>query len=261
MMPELDGYGTLNILSKNAKTAGIPFIYLTAKAEKDDFRKGMSLGADDYITKPFDDVMLLQTIEAKLRKYDRLKAASGQPGISTLEHFINEAKASESIQALSENREIRHFRKKDPIFDEGETPRWLFQVEKGKVKIFKTAEDGRELILRIAGPGEFVGYLALLQDAPYTEGATALEDAEVRLVPKSDFQTLVYGNRDVMARFIKMLASHIATQEEQLLQLAYNSVRKRVATALAELSAQEQGTIRMFRKHLSAPWPNSKTRD
>lgn len=252
MMPELDGYGTLNILSKNAKTAGIPFIYLTAKAEKDDFRKGMSLGADDYITKPFDDVMLLQTIEAKLRKYDRLKAASGQPGISTLEHFINEAKASESIQALSENREIRHFRKKDPIFDEGETPRWLFQVEKGKVKIFKTAEDGRELILRIAGPGEFVGYLALLQDSPYTEGATALEDAEVRLVPKSDFQTLVYGNRDVMARFIKMLASHIATQEEQLLQLAYNSVRKRVATALAELSAQEQGTIRMFREDLAA---------
>ncbi|HET7180271.1 MAG TPA: response regulator, partial [Chryseosolibacter sp.] len=52
MMPELDGYGVLHILNKNPETAGIPFIFLTAKADKSDFREGMNLGADDYITKP-----------------------------------------------------------------------------------------------------------------------------------------------------------------------------------------------------------------
>src|SRR5690349_6376579 len=68
MMPELDGYGVLHILSKKDETAGIPFIFLTAKTEKTDIRKGMNLGADDYLTKPFDDTDLLNAIEARLRK-------------------------------------------------------------------------------------------------------------------------------------------------------------------------------------------------
>ena len=63
MMPELDGYGVLHILSKNEDTARIPFIFLTAKTEKSDIRKGMNLGADDYLTKPFDDTDLLNAIE------------------------------------------------------------------------------------------------------------------------------------------------------------------------------------------------------
>ena len=250
MMPDLDGYGTLTILNKNPKTSDIPFIYLTAKAEKDDFRKGMSMGADDYITKPFDDTALLNTIEARLRKYERLKAVS--TGMPALEYFINEARANESIKLLSENRELRHFRKKDMIFGEGDTPRWLYFIEKGKIKVFKTAEDGREFIVRIAEAGEFLGYLALLQEKPYTESAAVLEDADLRFIPKSDFLSLVYGNRDVMARFIKMLAGHVANQEQQLLDLAYNSVRKRVATALVELADPVTGTIKMFRDDLAA---------
>ena len=60
MMPELDGYGVLRIVGSQPKTADIPFIFLTAKTEREDFRKGMGLGADDYITKPFDDVELIE---------------------------------------------------------------------------------------------------------------------------------------------------------------------------------------------------------
>ena len=63
MMPELDGFGVLKILNRNTHTNDIPFIFLTAKAEKSDFRKGMGLGADDYITKPFDDTELLEAVE------------------------------------------------------------------------------------------------------------------------------------------------------------------------------------------------------
>src|SRR6187200_3409183 len=68
MMPELDGYGVLHILSKKEETARIPFIFLTAKTEKTDIRKGMTMGADDYLTKPFDDTDLLNAIETRLRK-------------------------------------------------------------------------------------------------------------------------------------------------------------------------------------------------
>lgn len=74
MMPELDGFGVLHIISRNQRTADVPFIFLTAKAERDDFRRGMSLGADDYITKPFDETVLLQTIETRLKKSERLNA-------------------------------------------------------------------------------------------------------------------------------------------------------------------------------------------
>lgn len=68
MMPGLDGYGVLHILSKKPETASIPFIFLTAKAEKDDVRKGMNLGADDYLTKPFEEMELLNAVESRLRK-------------------------------------------------------------------------------------------------------------------------------------------------------------------------------------------------
>src|SRR4051812_3570996 len=59
MMPELDGYGVLYLLAKKPETSAIPFIFLTAKAERTDIRKGMEMGADDYLTKPFDDMELL----------------------------------------------------------------------------------------------------------------------------------------------------------------------------------------------------------
>ena len=251
MMPELDGYGVLHILSRQSTTADIPFIFLTAKAEKDDFRRGMSLGADDYVTKPFDDVVLLQTIENRLKKSERLRVAS-ETGNNSLEHFIDEARALEAIKHLSENREVRHYKKKDIVFREGEYPRWLYFVESGKVKVFKTSEDGRELIVKVAQQGDFLGFLALFKEDAYPESAAALEDCSIKLVPKQDFAALVFGNRDVNARFIKMLASHIAEREQQLIELAYNSVRKRVATALTNLSDQGGPVIHLLREDLAA---------
>jgi len=251
MMPELDGYGVLHILSRQAATADVPFLFLTAKAEKEDFRRGMSLGADDYITKPFDDTTLLQTIESRLQKSERLRAASSHDG-GSLERFIDEARAMEAIKHLSENREVRHYKKKDSIFKEGDNPRWLYFVESGKVKVYKTSDDGRELIVKVAQQGDFLGFLALFKEDSYPESAAALEDCSIKLVPKQDFAALVFGNRDVNARFIKMLANHIAEREQQLIELAYNSVRKRVATALAQLSDQSGPVIHLLREDLAS---------
>jgi signal transduction histidine kinase len=68
MMPELDGFGVLAALRQDPSTATIPFIFLTAKVDKSDLRHGMSLGADDYITKPFSRPELLQAISIRLEK-------------------------------------------------------------------------------------------------------------------------------------------------------------------------------------------------
>ena len=73
MMPELDGYGVLRVLSKLPNTANIPFIFLTAKTEKEDFRKGMRMGADDYLTKPFDAKELKIRMQNLIKQRARLQ--------------------------------------------------------------------------------------------------------------------------------------------------------------------------------------------
>lgn len=77
MMPELDGYGVLRILSKQATTSSIPFVFLTARTELGDMRRGMTLGADDYITKPFH----LSELEARARAVLRRAQTGGTPEV------------------------------------------------------------------------------------------------------------------------------------------------------------------------------------
>ena len=101
MMPELDGYGVLHLLRKNTETLNIPFIFLTAKTERSDFRKGMEMGADDYITKPFEDIELLNAIEVRLKKSEILgnKYASAPQGIT---HFTKDVKDSSLMKQLAD---------------------------------------------------------------------------------------------------------------------------------------------------------------
>ena len=255
MMPELDGFGVLHILEKRAATADIPFIFLTAKAEKDDFRKGMNLGADDYITKPFDDVELLDAIEMRLQKSERIKNAFD--GTSNgLRTFIDEARGQKELEKLSESRELKRYQKKEFIYQEGDSPKRLYFIASGKIKTFRTNELGKEYITKVYVSGDFVGYNALLSDAPYFESAMAIEDVEISFIPKGDFYALLHNNRDFSARFIKMLANNVDEKEEQLLSLAYNSIRKRVAEVLVSLYEryQEDGqdTISILRDDLAS---------
>src|SRR6476646_11117243 len=83
MMPELDGHGVLQALQQNAELATIPFIFLTAKGEKDDLRSGMNLGADDYLTKPVANADLIRAIEARLRRSKQQSKREFKPDFSS----------------------------------------------------------------------------------------------------------------------------------------------------------------------------------
>ncbi len=253
MMPQLDGFGVLNILSKRPETADIPFVFLTAKAEKDDIRRGMNLGADDYITKPFYKDELLSVIETRLRKNERLrKFDKTKEGLSA---FINEARGYEELKKLSQDRRTKVFKKRDVLFDEGDFPRYLYFINAGQIKVFKANDIGKEYIIAILQAGDFVGYTPLIREEPYSFTAAALEDAEISLIPKEDFLALLYANRDVSSRLVKMLANNVKEKEEQLLSLAYNSVRKRVADALLLLhernSKENKLEIHILREDLA----------
>ncbi len=234
MMPEMDGYGVLFMLGKNPETSGIPFIFLTAKAEKSDIRKGMELGAEDYLTKPFDEMALLNAIDIRLKKSELFKKAF-QKNDEGLTEFINDAKGVEELQKLSVARKSRSFKKKDVVFHEGDFPYNLYFVSKGKVKTFKMNRDGKEYITGIATEGDFIGYMDILENSDFTETAEVLEDSEIQIIVRQDFLSLIYSNRDVAAKFIKMLSGDLRDREERMLNLAYNSVRKRTADALQML--------------------------
>ncbi len=242
MMPELDGYGVLHILSKNSKTSGVPFIFLTAKAEKDDFRKGMNLGADDYITKPFNDVELLDAIETRIKKSVSLKKELVK-NIEGLENFFNQAESIEPLIKLTGERKCRHYKKKEEIFNEGTYPNGIFFIHSGKVKTYKINEDGKEYITGIYAAGDFIGYTAVLEDTNFTESAAALEDSEICMINRADFTHLLYSNREVANKFIKLLSNNLVEKEDRLLSLAYNSVRKRVAEALLMLFSRNGNNI------------------
>jgi CRP-like cAMP-binding protein/ActR/RegA family two-component response regulator len=239
MMPELDGFGVLRILSGRPETSDIPFIFLTAKTEKSDMRKGMNLGADDYITKPFDDVELLNAIEIRLKKNERLREAFDKTA-QGLKSFIDEARGYEALKELSVDRQMRQYQKKEILFHEGDLPRQLYFINSGKVKLYKTNDDGKEYILKVFSEGEFFGYADLIKGTNYAESAAAMEPTECSLIPKEDFLQLLHANKDVSSKLIKMLADNIIEQEGQLLNLAYNSIRKRVAEALLQLHKRNQ---------------------
>ena len=212
MMPVLDGYGVIHLLNKNPETASIPFIFLTAKSERVDFRKGMEMGADDYISKPFDDIELLNAVESRIKKNQILKAEFSK-NVDGLNRFFDEVKKVDELKKLSADRRIKYFKKKEIVFSEGNNPNYLYFLEKGKVKTYKSHEYGKELITTLYKEGDFFGYTSLLEEQAYSETAEAMEDSEICLIPKDDFFTLMYSNISVMKVFVRMLSDNIVEKE------------------------------------------------
>lgn len=234
MMPDLDGYGVLHLLRRNPETQNVPFIFLTAKTERGDFRKGMEMGADDYITKPFEDLELLNAVDTRLKKSAILEHQYS-PSSEGFTQFLKDVKSTGLLQRLSDQYDVAIYDKKQLVYQEGRRPRFLYFLLKGKVKGFKLHEDGKEYITDFYNIGEFFGYRALIEDVNYDDSVMVLEDAEVLQIPKDDFVQMVYSDVTIASKFIRIITQNIKEKEERLLSLAYSSLRKRVAKALIDI--------------------------
>jgi DNA-binding NarL/FixJ family response regulator len=100
MMPELDGYGVLQELQLDDSLARTPFIFLTAKGEKDDLRSGMNLGADDYLTKPVANADLIRAIEARLRRSEQQANREFKPDFSSSAPLLQLGLTPRAAEAL-----------------------------------------------------------------------------------------------------------------------------------------------------------------
>ncbi|NRS88442.1 CRP-like cAMP-binding protein/CheY-like chemotaxis protein [Flavobacterium sp. 7E] len=255
MMPELDGYGVLYLLNKNPETSTIPFIFITAKSERPDLRKAMEMGADDYLTKPFDDMELLQAIESRLNK-KKSEQDFYKNALASNEKENGPKQGIGELKKLIEEHVHRPFKKNQTIHYEGDRAVGIYLVISGKVKTVKMAEDGRELMTGIYHSNDFLGINTILCHETFTDTATALEDSELCFFPKEELEELLKRYPDVAEKFIKILSNEIRSKDTHLLLLAYQSVRKRIAESLVKLFDLEDevqaNSIKVTRDDLAA---------
>ncbi len=238
MMPELDGYGVLYLLNKNQDTASVPFVFLTAKAERMDFRKAMEMGADDYLTKPFDDMELLKAIESRLHKEEKQKAYYSKTLRDLEKLTASSGSGAAELKALIHSRKIRQIKKKQILYYNGDQPQGIYLVLRGSIKTIKLAEDGRELITGLYQTDNYLGIHALLLDEEFNETAEAAEDAAICMLPREEVINLLNLYPEIGKQFIRILSNNMREKEDQLLELAYLSVRKRLARVLVRLNKQ-----------------------
>ena len=243
MMPVLDGYGVLQIFNQNAQLAGVPFIFLTAKTDRTDQRRGMELGADDYLTKPFNKTELLSAIAGRLSRFQHLKPEYDLQAAGGLGGFLDDVRTVGGLESLSADRKVYQIRRKQDIYLEGDEPTRVYFVQAGRVKTVKATAGGKELITGLYGPGEFFGYLPLLERTPHADSAVALEESELLYIPQDDFTQLLERNLEVSQQFVRLLAGRVSERESQLLAMAYSSIRRRVADTLLQLHEQGEASM------------------
>lgn len=234
MMPEIDGYGVLERLAQNDATRNIPFIFLSAKTEHKEIRKGMDLGADDYLTKPFEEGELLSAIESRIAKAQLLASMNkvgdvSVPESETIMHNLNELK-----NFFDDNGEVLEFKKGESIYDEGLHSNKVYLILKGIVKTHKMDENGKELITTLYEPDEFLGFTSFEDNVPYQESATAVEDVELAAIAKPDLKDILGKSQEVTLELVNVLTENLSEIKKQLLQMAYSSVRKKTAQTILQ---------------------------
>lgn len=244
MMPELNGYGVLQILSKEKATQQIPFIFLSAKTEHKDVRKGMNMGADDYITKPFDESELFSAIESRLAKVailnenihtsnkkEQIVAKEGE--LKTIEHlknyFLNHAEEHTLFAG-------------EVIYHQGDNSNYIYLINKGIVKTYKIDEQGKELITELLKEGDFFGFTSFSLNIPHQEFAAAIEDTSTLRLSNNHLKTILNNNHDLTLELFDYLSDNVYEIKEHLLEMAYSSVRKKTASTILQFSEKIKKT-------------------
>lgn len=237
MMPEMDGYELLEILSKDDKTKKIPFIFMSAKTEMQDIRKGMDLGADDYLTKPIPEELLLSAIGSRLTKFELLKEESEKEVASEQEEQCNSIENIDDLKNYFCDFGIsKKYKKGATIYKEGESSNNVYLVYRGKIKSYKVDEYGKELILNIHKGDDFMGLSAIIENSFYYESVMAMENVEVIHISKNGIQGILENNYKLSLEIFQLVNENLTEVKEQLLQMAYGSMKRKTAQTILKFA-------------------------
>ncbi|SDB29187.1 cAMP-binding domain of CRP or a regulatory subunit of cAMP-dependent protein kinases [Flavobacteriaceae bacterium MAR_2010_188] len=255
MMPEVDGYGVLEAVSLEPTTSHIPFIFLSAKTEYQEIRKGMDLGADDYLSKPFEEQELLSAVESRLAKAEVLA--------QIISEASNKSKTESGIRNLNELKNLfddtgenKVFSPGEIIYREGDHSTIIYLILSGIVKSHKMDQSGKELITALHKPDEFLGFTSFLENIPYQETASCIEEVEIVGIQKSKLKKILGNNLDVSLEIMNILNNTVADIKNQLVQMAYSSVRKKTAKTILQfagiLNKKSGDSIKISRSDLAS---------
>ncbi|WP_338733435.1 response regulator [Mangrovimonas cancribranchiae] len=234
LMPKMDGYGVLQELTRHDTTKYIPFVFLSAKTERQDVRKGMNMGADDYLTKPFEEDELINTIESRIAKSAILKEEREVPEVNTPEDNIRDLNDLKNF--LDDNGTLFKYKKDTVFYREGDHSNYMYLITKGVVKCHKIDEQGKELTTALYKEDDLFGYTSFTQNIPYQETATAVKDLEMVGVSINDLKNVLTQNHEVTLALIQLLTDDLKGIKEQLLQMAYSSVHKKTAATILKFA-------------------------
>lgn len=257
MMPEVDGYGVLANLSADESTRLIPFIFLSAKTEHKEIRKGMDLGADDYLTKPFEEEELLHAIESRLAKSQILASyPSEQLDMSNSEPEAGLRNINELKNFFDDNGTALTFKNGEFIYKIGEHSNNLFLILKGVVKTHIMDESGKELTTALYKADDFLGFSTFDDTIPYHESASAVSQVALAAVSKKDLKEILGKSQSVALELMDVLSDNLTVIKEQLLQMAYSSVRKKTAQTILQfaeiMTKKTEDSIKISRNDLAS---------
>jgi CRP-like cAMP-binding protein len=142
------------------------------------------------------------------------------------------------------------FREGQFIFYEDSYPGGIYFIKNGKVKITKIGSDGKEKILRILKPGDFIGYKDLISNTRYSYSAVAFEYTTVYYITKDDFNSL-FSKNDVSSYFFRLISNELSHMEQDLVDMAYKPVKRRLIEALLALNEESIKPINISREDLA----------
>jgi CRP/FNR family transcriptional regulator len=140
--------------------------------------------------------------------------------------------STEQAAALENHRSAVIYPKNTSVFTEGTYPKGVFYISRGKVKIYAVGNEGKAHIIHIAKAGEVIGFRAMFSEDVYKVSASALEEAEIDFIERSEFMKMMDDNRELRNAVIRELAKELGDKALFITNLAQKSVRERLAYSL-----------------------------
>lgn len=242
MMPKWDGYKVFNMLNQKETTRRIPFIFMSAKSEEKDIRAGMNLGADDYISKPFKETELLNSIDSRLKKQALFRDVPKPKTVELPE--IKMASLSEFKDYIKSLGDEVILSKNKVVYKEQKNANYVYLTENGMVKNYRMDEYGKELITGLYKSGDLFGFYSFNNPARYSETATALEDGLAYRISNFHFREILSHNPLLTMELAELLSDNLSALKSHLLEMAYASVLKKTSNTILKFAAKMQDSQR-----------------
>jgi len=164
--------------------------------------------------------------------------------VQTLEHvYLFQDLATDDLAQLAQRATLKRFPKNAILVNEGDETDSLYIIRSGKVKIYLSDEEGKELVLGIQGPGDYFGEIALLDESPRSASAMSMEECKIYVLSKPQFEEFLKQDTAVCLRVMRGLTRRLRELTDSVRDLALLDVYGRTTKALTNMAEDKDGQL------------------